>query len=35
MSLDRAEILIFRDKFSLHNFFRQCKQTKKKNKKNV
>ena len=35
MSLDRAEILIFRDKFSLHNFFRQCKQTKKKNRKQM
>ena len=35
MSLDRAEILIFRDKFSLHNFFQQCKQTKKKNRKQM
>lgn len=35
MSLDRAEILIFRDRFSLHNFFRQCKQTKKKNRKQM
>ena len=34
MSLDRAGILIFRDKISLHNFFRQCKQTKKKRTEN-
>ena len=33
MSLDRAGILIFRDKISLHNFFRQCKQTKKNEQK--